>query len=54
MHPLLQSFKHACKRTFAYIAKVIASESGEFLSTRRKAHLLHAAVYTRLNKGEKT
>lgn len=34
------------------IARVAASEAGELLSVRRKAHLLQAEMYTRLDASE--
>ncbi|MDP2135709.1 MAG: hypothetical protein Q8J99_19070 [Sulfuritalea sp.] len=40
MQLLLKSF-------FRYLAEVAASEAGELLSTRRKAHLLEAERYAR-------
>lgn len=36
------------------IARAVASESGDLLSTRRKAHLLHGDVYTRLGSDAET
>ncbi len=36
------------KSFFRSIADLIASESGELLSTRRKAHLLENRMYKRL------
>lgn len=30
------------------LIRLAESESGEFLSTRRKAHLLHSQIYARL------
>lgn len=41
MKSLFEILKHALK-------KLVDSESGEFLSTRRKAHLLYAEMYTRV------
>lgn len=46
------------KRTFKSIihsiSQLIASESGELLSTRRKAHLLQSQMYSRLGRKHKT
>lgn len=36
------------KAFLRYLAEVAASEAGELLSTRRKAHLLEAERYSRL------
>ncbi len=45
------------KRTFKSIihsiSELIASESGEFLSARRKAHLLQNQMYSRLARKHK-
>jgi hypothetical protein len=37
------------KTFMSAIARLAASESGEFLSTRRKAHLLYGDIYTRMS-----
>lgn len=39
--------KSLLKAFFRYLAAVAASEAGELLSVRRKAHLLEAERYTR-------
>lgn len=41
----MKSLLEMLKRT---LKNIVASESGEFLSTRRKAHLLYAEMYTRV------
>lgn len=41
MKKLFEMFKQG-------LIRLAESESGEFLSTRRKAHLLHSQIYTRL------
>jgi hypothetical protein len=40
--------KSLFKAFLRYLAEVAASEAGELLSTRRKAHLLEAERYSRL------
>lgn len=40
--------KRTLKSIIHSIAQLIASESGELLSTRRKAHLLQNQMYSRL------
>ena len=40
--------KSLFKAFLRYLAEVAASEAGELLSTRRKAHLLESARYARL------
>jgi len=43
MLPILQTLLRA-------LARVVASESGELLSTRRKYHLLQSELYRRLDR----
>lgn len=43
----------AFKSFFHSIAELLETESGELLSTRRKAHLLQHRMYTRLARQHK-
>jgi hypothetical protein len=46
--------KKILKAVLRYLAQLAASEGGEFLSVRRKAHLLEAQRYFRIAaEGEK-
>lgn len=40
----------AIKSFFRVVSDLLASESGELLSTRRKSHLLQYQLYSRLDR----
>lgn len=45
--------KRTLKSIIHSISELLASESGELLSTRRKAHLLQYKMYSRLGRRHK-